>query len=70
MRTKNQSHYLNIWNLGGCEPDISQVPLVLNDFTTHAINPIGYDWLLLKMVNPVEVNTTSVDSPYPSLTDY
>jgi len=54
----------------GCRTDILQVPLVLNDFNTHAINPIGYDWLLLKVVNFVEVDTTPVDSPYPSLTDY
>jgi len=37
---------------------------------THAINPIGYDWLLLIVVNYVEVDTTPVDTPYPSLTDY
>ena len=54
----------------GCGKDIPQVPSVLNDFNTHATNPIGYDWLLLIVVNYVEVNTTSVSTPYPSLTDY
>jgi len=63
-----KSSYLEIKE--GCEPDISQMPLILNDFNTHAINPIGYDWLLLKVVNFVEVDTTPVNSPYPSLTDY
>ena len=54
----------------GCRYDDLQASLVLNDFTTHAINPIGYDWLLLIVVNYVEVDTTPVDTPYPSLTDY
>ena len=54
----------------GCKYDNLQASLVLNDFTTHAINPISYDQLLLIVVNYVEVDTTPVNTPYPSLTDY